>query len=332
MSERERRPSGNPRSQGVAEGPPPPRALTIAGSDSGGGAGIQADLKTFQELGVFGMSVVTALTAQNSLGVQRIEAVSPAMVEAQLDSVLGDIGADAAKTGMLPTAAVVEATAAALKRYGVRRLVVDPVRAAKDGSELSGGEAFEAMKEKLLPLAEVFTPNVPEACVLLNVGDRELASIDERIDAARALLALGPRHVLLKGGHAPGDASVDVLVSAATPGSPLLLELPRLPTPHTHGTGCATAAAIAAMLAAGRTAEEACRAAKAFVHAAISRAVPLGSGIGSLWHAAWRDGDGDGSCNGNGNRNRNSDGNGKSNGKSNGSVNGVRSARFPGPT
>ncbi|MBB6695204.1 bifunctional hydroxymethylpyrimidine kinase/phosphomethylpyrimidine kinase, partial [Cohnella xylanilytica] len=151
MSERERRLSGSARSLGVAEGPPPPRALTIAGSDSGGGAGIQADLKTFQELGVFGMSAVTALTAQNSLGVQRIEAVSPDMVEAQLDSVLGDIGADAAKTGMLPTAAIVEAAASALRRYGVSRLVVDPVRSAKDGSELSGGEAFKAMKEKLLP-------------------------------------------------------------------------------------------------------------------------------------------------------------------------------------
>ncbi|MEK0316354.1 bifunctional hydroxymethylpyrimidine kinase/phosphomethylpyrimidine kinase [Cohnella sp. 56] len=278
------------------------RALTIAGSDSGGGAGIQGDLKTFQELGVYGMSVITAITAQNSLGVQQAEPVAPALVAAQLDSVLGDIGADAAKTGMLPTPEAVDAVAAALTRYGVRRLVVDPVRTAKGGYALAGRHAFEATARRLFPLAELVTPNIPEAAALLGVTERSLGTVEARIEAARALLAWGPRYVLLKGGHAGTASCVDVLVGAAadaddaagiyaTPSPPLLLEGPRLDAKHTHGTGCALASAACAALAKGDGVPAACRSAKAFVAAAIAGSFPLGAGIGSLKHAAWRYGE-----------------------------------------
>ncbi|WP_309119700.1 bifunctional hydroxymethylpyrimidine kinase/phosphomethylpyrimidine kinase [Paenibacillus sp.] len=269
----------------------PPRALTIAGSDSGGGAGMQGDLKTFQELGVYGMSVVTAITAQNSLGVQRIEPVAPELIEAQLDSVLGDIGADAVKTGMLPTPEAVAAAAAAIRRYGLRRLVVDPVRTAKDGRRLLSGEAFEALAELLLPLAELATPNVPEAAALLGVTERDIRTPEERIDAAKALLSFGSRHVLLKGGHAEGDDCLDILVAAGDGGRrPVLLSGPRLARRHTHGTGCALSSAVCAALAGGATTEAACRRAKAFVAAAIAGSYPTGAGVGSLRHEAWRAG------------------------------------------
>lgn len=276
------------------------RALTIAGSDSGGGAGIQGDLKTFQELGVYGMSVITAITAQNSLGVQQAEPVAPALVAAQLDSVLGDIGADAAKTGMLPTPETVDAVAAALTRYGVRRLVVDPVRTAKGGYALAGRHASEATARRLFPLAELVTPNIPEAAALLGVTERSLGTVEARVEAARALLSWGPRYVLLKGGHAAAASCVDVLVgvaddadAAADTGAmpPLLLEGPRLAAKHTHGTGCALASAACAALAKGDSVPAACRSAKAFVAAAIAGGFPLGAGIGSLKHAAWRDGE-----------------------------------------
>ncbi|XID93207.1 bifunctional hydroxymethylpyrimidine kinase/phosphomethylpyrimidine kinase [Paenibacillaceae bacterium WGS1546] len=262
-------------------------ALTVAGSDSGGGAGIQADLKTFQELGVYGMSVVTAVTAQNSRGVQRAEAVSADMVEAQLESVLADIGADAVKTGMLPSAAHVEAAARSFARHGAKRLVVDPVGVATDGSVLMDGGAFDAMKRLLLPMAEVVTPNLPEACRLLGAQADEIRTIADMERLAKRLLALGSRHVFLKGGHWNGAEAVDVFVSADRPDEARLLAGPRYPTPHTHGTGCTTASAIAALLAKGALPEEACRLAKAFVAAAIASAIPLGGGTGSLWHGAF---------------------------------------------
>lgn len=265
------------------------RALTIAGSDSGGGAGIQGDLKTFQELGVFGMSVVTAITAQNSMGIQRAEAVDPRLIEAQIDSVLGDIGADAVKTGMLPTPGAVEAVAGALRRHGVRRLVVDPVHTAKDGFALAGNGAFEASASLLFPLAEIVTPNIPEAARLLGASEQDLAAVESRIDAARALLAFGSRYVLIKGGHADRSKTcVDILVGADDRERPHLIENPRWTAIHTHGTGCALAAALCASLAAGEDVPAACRKANAFVSAAIAESFPLGAGIGSLRHAAWR--------------------------------------------
>ncbi|WP_276354717.1 bifunctional hydroxymethylpyrimidine kinase/phosphomethylpyrimidine kinase [Cohnella caldifontis] len=264
-----------------------PLALTVAGSDSGGGAGIQADLKTFQELGVFGMSAVTAITAQNSLGVQRVEPVSPQMVEAQLESVLSDIGADAVKTGMLPTAEIVERVARVCRRYGVTRLVVDPVRSAKDGTDLAGAEAFSALRELLLPMAEIFAPNLPEACALLGIREEEIRSEADMVDAAQALLGKGPRNVLLKGGHRSGGEAADLLVGCDE--KPLWLRAPRLSTPHTHGTGCTLASASAAGLARGLAVPDACRLAKAFVAAAIRRAMPLGRGVGSLRHSSWRE-------------------------------------------
>ncbi len=262
-------------------------ALTVAGSDSGGGAGIQADLKTFQEFGVYGMSVVTAVTAQNSLGVQRVDNVSPDMVEAQLESVMSDIGADAVKTGMLPATAHVEAAARSFARHRVKRLVVDPVGAASDGSPLMDGGAFEAMKRLLLPMAEVVTPNLPEACRLLGVHSGDIRTMTDMERLAKRLLALGSRHVFLKGGHWSGEEAVDVFVSAERPGETKRFAGPRYPTPHTHGTGCTTASAIAALLAKGALPEEACREAKAFVAAAISEAFALGEGTGSLWHGAF---------------------------------------------
>ncbi len=266
-----------------------PLALTVAGSDSGGGAGIQADLKTFQELGVYGMSVITAVTAQNSLGVQRIEPLSPGMVEAQLESVLADIGTDAVKTGMLPTPAHVETVAASLRRHEVKHLVVDPVWIAKDGATLTDNDAFDAMKRLLLPMAEIVTPNIPEACLLLGLRETDIRTVGDMEDAARALLGLGSRYVMLKGGHLDGKEAVDVFVGTDLPNETQLLRGPRHSTVHTHGTGCTTASAIAANLARGLSAEAACRLAKAFVASAIAAAFPLGGGTGSLWHAAYRE-------------------------------------------
>lgn len=267
----------------------PPSVLTIAGSDSGGGAGIQADLKTFQELGVFGMSAITAVTAQNSLGIHRLELLSANMVEAQMESVLSDLGADAVKTGMLPTSSIVEAVAKSLHRHRCKSLVVDPVSIAKDSTALMGQEAFAAMKGLLLPMAEIVTPNLPEACLLLEIPLDSIRTIEDMKKATLALLALGPRHVFLKGGHMEGKESVDVFVASDQPDDVRLLSELRHATPHTHGTGCTTASAIAAGLARGLTVYESCLLAKAFITAAIAAASPMGKGTGSLWHGAYRD-------------------------------------------
>ena len=250
-----------------------PRALTIAGSDSGGGAGIQADLKTFAALGVFGMSAITALTAQNTLGVTGVVEMAPEFVRQQIDAVVTDIGVDAAKTGMLSSAPIIEAVADAIRHHGISALVVDPVMIAKSGATLLRPEAREALRRVLLPLAQVLTPNLHEASALLG---RAVDTLRDMEDAARALHALGPRYVVVKGGHLVG-AAVDVVFD----GSQVeWLEAPRVATRHTHGTGCVFSAAIAAGLAKGVPTRQAIRDAKTFITAAIREALPLGSGHG----------------------------------------------------
>ncbi len=254
-------------------------ALTIAGSDSGGGAGIQADLKTFAAFGVFGTSAITALTAQNTVAVTGVHVVPAAFVVAQIDAVVGDLGCDAVKTGMLATAEIVEAVAAAVARHGLPNVVVDPVMVAKSGDHLLAREAVDAVRRVLLPLATVVTPNVPEAEVLTGTPIRTLA---EAVDAGRALVAAGARAVVVKGGHLDRDDIVDVLVDAA--GAVTRIEGPRVPGVHTHGTGCTFASAIAARLALGDGLDAAVRAAQAYVREAMRAGVPLGAGHRPLDH------------------------------------------------
>lgn len=256
------------------------KALTIAGSDSGGGAGIQADLKTFMAHGVYGASAITAITAQNTLGVQAVELLSPDLVAAQITSVLDDIGADAVKTGMLGAAPIIERVADVLRRYEVRQLVVDPVMVAKSGDRLLAADAVSALREALLPLALLITPNLPEASVLLGHPVQDEADMRA---AAQDLRALGPRHVLLKGGHLSGDA-VDVLYDGETY---LELRAARIPTRHTHGTGCTYAAAITALLARGLPVEQAVRQAREYLLGAIAAARPIGAGQSPVEHL-WR--------------------------------------------
>ncbi len=250
-----------------------PRALSIAGSDSGGGAGIQADLKTFSVFGVYGMTAITAVTAQNTTAVTAVAEIAPDIVAAQIDAVVGDIGVDAAKTGMLANAAIIHAVAAGIRRHALRALVIDPVMIAKSGAALLRPEAMEALRRDLLPLALIVTPNLHEAQALVG---REVRTIDEMEAAARALRDLGPRYVVVKGGHLP-EAAVDVLYDGRAIER---LEAPRVTTPHTHGTGCVFSAAITAQLARGADAVEAVRGAKRFVTRAIERALPLGHGHG----------------------------------------------------
>jgi hydroxymethylpyrimidine/phosphomethylpyrimidine kinase len=259
-----------------------PRALTIAGSDSGGGAGIQADLKTFSAFRVYGASVLTAVTAQNSIGVHGIANLAPEFVARQLDAVLGDIGADAAKTGMLSTAAIIRAVADRLRAHRLARLVVDPVMVAKSGDPLLEPDAREALIEAILPLALVVTPNLPEAAALAGFP---VADEQEMEAAARRIHALGPAWVLVKGGHLKGDP-VDLLFDGH---AVTRLTAERVPTPHTHGTGCTYSAAIAAGLARGAAVLAAVVEAKRYVTAAIRGGFPLGRGVGSLRHfvEAW---------------------------------------------
>ena len=260
-----------------------PRALTIAGSDSGGGAGIQADLKTFAAFGVYGASAVTAITAQNTLGVQAIHEVPAEVVAAQIDAVLSDIGADAVKTGMLFSTAIIEAGADRLRAHGVTRLVVDPVMVAKSGDRLLRDDAVAALRELLLPLAEVVTPNADEAGVLVGI---EVVNDDSAREAARRIHALGPRYVIVKGGHFDGPISDDLLFDGQRFE---VLSGRRIATRQTHGTGCTFSAALAAELAAGCSPLEAARAARAFVQGAIEHAEPIGAGHGPLNHL-WRTG------------------------------------------
>ncbi len=252
-------------------------ALTIAGSDSGGGAGLQADLKTFAAHGVHGTCAVTAVTAQNSVEVTDWVALDPRMVVAQMEAVATDMPVAAAKTGMLANAAIVDAVAGAARRLALPFLVVDPVMVAKGGHRLLDRGAEEAYRRLLLPLATVLTPNLPEAEVLLG---RRIATREDMREAARALRALGPRSVLLKGGHLEGDA-VDVFFDGERT---LELAAPRIETRNTHGTGCTLSAAIAARLALGAPLEDAVRGAKAYVTEAIRGSYSVGRGHGPLDH------------------------------------------------
>ena len=259
-------------------------ALTIAGSDSGGGAGIQADLKTFAAAGVYGTSAITAVTAQNTLGVTAWEPVSTELVIAQIEAVAGDLPPAAVKTGMLATAAIVEAVSASIEGLDLPNLVVDPVMVAKGGDRLLREDAVAALKAHLLRLAEVLTPNIPEAEVL--IGSRIATEADMRA-AARRIRSLGPRVVVVKGGHLDRPEHHDVVDIVCTPHAEFELRGPRLATVHTHGTGCTFAAAIAAFLALDRGVEDAIREARAYLEGAIQHAPGLGAGQGPLNHF-WR--------------------------------------------
>jgi hydroxymethylpyrimidine kinase/phosphomethylpyrimidine kinase len=266
-----------------------PRALTIAGSDSGGGAGIQADLKVFLALGCHGMSAITALTAQNTVEVSDIHLVPPDFVLAQVEAVARDIGVDAAKTGMLGSAAIVEVVAKAVSARGIDRLVVDPVFVSKHRDRLLAEDAVSALKEDLFPKALLITPNLYEASALLGGG--EMSSLTEMKQAAEALGALGPRAVLVKGGHLPGDESVDVFWDGKISTE---LRGVRFDTDDTHGTGCALSAAIAAFLAHGDSLLDAVHRGKRFISGAIRRSIRLGGGFGPVnpgWNLVSREPD-----------------------------------------
>ena len=253
-------------------------ALTIAGSDSGGGAGIQADLKTFAAHGVYGTSAITAVTAQNTVAVTKFEPLSVELVRAQIEAVATDIGVDAAKTGMLATAAIVEGVAAAIRDFSIPSVVVDPVMIAKSGDPLLASDAVHALKAQLLPLAFVVTPNIPEAEALT---DLTIETDADRYEAARRIAALGARTVIIKGGHLPGPHIVDLLYDGEE-----FTEFrhDRIPGRHTHGTGCTFAASLTASLALGRPLKEAVPLAQAYVAGAIREGPQLGRGHGPMDH------------------------------------------------
>lgn len=262
----------------------PARALTIAGSDSGGGAGIQADLKTFEHLGAYGMSVVTALTAQNTLGVHDVHDVPAPFVRAQLDAVVGDIGVDAAKTGMLAAESTVRAVLEGIRDHGIGRLVVDPVAASKHGDPLLAPDAVDTLRDELLPLALVATPNLGEVELLTGL---EVSALDDLEEAAEAVLGLGPEWVLIKGGHLPAAEEAVDLLSDGT--STEWIRGRRVETRDTHGTGCTLSAAITAELARGADVVPAVRAAKVYLTGALRRGVRIGEGIGPVDHQ-WQSG------------------------------------------
>jgi hydroxymethylpyrimidine/phosphomethylpyrimidine kinase len=267
-----------------------PVALSIAGSDSGGGAGATADLKVFEALGVWGTVAITAMTAQNTAGVLAVHLVPPSLIAAQISAVASDIGVDAAKTGMLGSAAAVRAVVSAVGAAGISRLVVDPVLVSSHGTRLLADDAVAVVLAELVPCATVITPNVPEAQALAGfpVVDR-----DGMVAAAAALLRLGPSAVLVKGGHLADEAeSPDLLCTSD--GAVEWLEGPRLVALHTHGTGCVLSAAITAYLARGASVPDACRHAKEFVTRAIAAGRPLGSGIGPVDPGWARGGEGAG--------------------------------------
>ncbi len=251
------------------------KVLSIAGSDSGGGAGIQADLKTFAALGVHGMTAVTAITAQNTLGVTAIQGIEPSIIEAQIDAVATDIGVDAVKTGMLHSAEVIEAVAGKIEQYRLPA-VVDPVMVATSGAELLKPEAKTTLVDKLLPLATVLTPNVHEAEILSGV---EIGSLDDAKEAAERISALGPEAVLVKGGHLATEKAVDILYCG---GEFTVLEAPHHDTVNTHGTGCSLSSAIAAQIAKGDGIVEAVTKAKMFVNNGIRHGLDIGEGPGPL--------------------------------------------------
>ena len=253
-------------------------ALTIAGSDSGAGAGIQADLKTFAAHGVYGTSAITAVTAQNTLGVTMFEPLSVPLVRAQIEAVVTDIGVHAAKTGMLATAAIVDAVAAAIADCPIPFVVVDPVMIAKSGDRLLAEDAIRAIRTTLLPRAFAVTPNIPEAEALSGLT---IATDDDRRDAARRILALGPRAVIIKGGHLPSADIVDLLYDGSEFRE---FRHERVPGRHTHGTGCTFAASLAASLALGRSLPDAIPLAQAYIAGAIRHGPGLGRGHGPMDH------------------------------------------------
>ena len=253
------------------------KVMTIAGSDSGAGAGVQADLKTFAALGVYGTSVVTAVTAQNTEEVAAVHEIPPAIVSAQIDVVLKDIGADAVKTGMLSSSAIIEAVADSLKRHGVTTLVVDPVMVSKSGDRLLRENAVHSLRTYLLPMATVVTPNVPEAEILT---DMKIRSPEEVFTAARRIVNQGVKAVVVKGGHLPGPA-VDRLYDGVTFTE---IQSPRIETNNTHGTGCTLASAMAVGLAKGLHVEDALRTAKEFVTQALLSSYAVGHGHSPLNH------------------------------------------------
>jgi hydroxymethylpyrimidine/phosphomethylpyrimidine kinase len=256
--------------------------LTVAGSDSGGGAGIQADLKTFAALGVWGMSAITAVTVQTTTGVTGVVDVPARVVGEQIRAVAADIGVDAAKTGMLSSAAIIEEVAAAVDAAGVPNIVVDPVFVSKHGHPLLHGDAIAALRGLVLPLAAVVTPNLPEAAALTG---SEVSTRDDMRRAADAILEDGPRAVLVKGGHLGGDRADDLLVERD--GATTWLPAERIDTPNTHGTGCTLSAAIAAHLARGATLDEAVLLGKRFVTEAIRHSLGIGHGVGPV-NPGWR--------------------------------------------
>jgi hydroxymethylpyrimidine/phosphomethylpyrimidine kinase len=253
-----------------------PRALTIAGSDSGGGAGIQADLKTFQALGVYGMSAITAVTVQNTKGVSGFEELSPDTVADQIRAVVTDIGVDAAKTGMLASRGIIESVAEAIEETGVPNLVVDPVFVSKHGHPLLHEAAVDSLRGRMLPLAVLVTPNLPEAGGLAGFPVNTPVDMER---AGRAILDQGTGAVLVKGGHLEGGDATDLLV---TPDGVQPFTAERIDTPHTHGTGCVLSSAIAAYLARGEDLLEAVRKGKAFVTESIRAALEIGEGIGPV--------------------------------------------------
>ncbi len=260
-----------------------PQALTIAGSDSGGGAGIQADLKTFQELGVYGMSVITAITAQNTAGVQGVYPIELEGVVTQLHSIGDDLQPAAIKTGMLFSADIIHEVAIAVRQYQWNTLVIDPVMVAKGGSVLLQQQAIQVLIRELLPLAAVITPNVPEAELLTG---STIHTLKEREQAARQLVQMGARAAVIKGGH---DTSTPQAVDVLFDGKQFhYVEYPRVDTPHTHGTGCTYSAAMTAELAKGSGLLQAVQTAKAFVHAAIEDGLGIGSVHGPTNHFAYR--------------------------------------------
>ncbi|OMD67302.1 bifunctional hydroxymethylpyrimidine kinase/phosphomethylpyrimidine kinase [Paenibacillus odorifer] len=259
------------------------KALTIAGSDSGGGAGIQADLKTFQELSVYGMSVLTAVTAQNTLGVQGVYPVTLEAINQQLDSIGLDLQPDAVKTGMLFNSDIIRIVADKIKYYGWSNLVIDPVMVAKGGSTLLLQEAVQSLISHLLPLALVTTPNIPEAEMITKMT---ISTIEERKKAAKIIHGMGSKYVVLKGGH---DTSTTAVTDLLYDGQEYtLLESSRIQTRHTHGTGCTYSAAVTAELAKGKSVAEAIQTAKAFIQAAIEDELGIGAGHGPTNHFAYQ--------------------------------------------
>ncbi|RBW70566.1 bifunctional hydroxymethylpyrimidine kinase/phosphomethylpyrimidine kinase [Bacillus taeanensis] len=260
------------------------KALTIAGSDSGGGAGIQADLKTFQERDVYGMSVITALTAQNTRGVHGVYPQSLEAIQAQMDAVISDIGVHALKTGMLFSAEIIELIAEKIKENKLSNVVIDPVMIAKGGAPLLQEQAMTAMKEKLLPLATVITPNLPEASKL--IGWDNIETVDEMKEAAKILYDLGSASVLVKGGHLDeSNKAIDLLYDGR---NFEVFKTKRIDTKHTHGTGCTFSAAITAELAKGKSVSEAVALGKEFITTAIEHSLNIGAGIGPTNHSAYR--------------------------------------------